>query len=73
MSSTVVKSKELLSWNKSEEDLPYLQSSSVCPVTVKNKMLFYEIEMEERTKFVSLEEILVYIYQKLYGKFRVTG
>ncbi len=69
MSSTVVKCKELLCWTDNEDELTKLQSTSVCPVIVKNRKLFYEVEVDEKKKLMSPEEILVHIYQKLYGRF----
>lgn len=68
MSSTVVRSKELFSWNGNEEEIQALQAISVCPVSVKNQKLFYEVEMDEKKKLMTPEEILVHIYQKLYGE-----
>jgi molecular chaperone DnaK (HSP70) len=68
-SNTVVQCKEFLIWNKDEEEelLPKLQALSVCPVIVKNGKLFYEVEMNEKTKQISPEEVLIHIYRKLYG------
>lgn len=68
MSNSVVKCKELLCWNGEEAELTKLQSTSVCPVIVKNKKLLYEVEVDEKKKFFSPEDILVHIYKKLYGK-----
>ena len=45
-----------------------MQSTSVCPVVVKNKKLFYEVEMDDKKKLFSPEDILVHIYRKLYGE-----
>ena len=67
MSSTVVKCKELLCWNGKEEELAKLQSTSVCPIIIKNNKLLYEVEMDEKKKLFSPEDILVHIYRKLYG------
>lgn len=67
MSSTVVKCKELWCWNGKEEELAKLQSTSVCPVIIKNNKLLYEVEMDEKKKLFSPEDILVHIYRKLYG------
>nr|WHV00579.1 Hsp70-14 [Daphnia magna] len=66
MSNSVVKCKELLCWNGEESELTKLQSTSVCPVIVKNKKLLYEVEVDEKKKFFSPEDILVHIYKKLY-------
>lgn len=68
MSNSVVKCKELLSWNGEEEEFAKLRSTSVCPVIIKNKKLFYEVEVDEKKKQFSPEDILVHIYKKLYGE-----
>ena len=68
MSNTVVKCKEFLCWTDNEDELTKLQSMSVCPVSVKNQKLFYEVEIDEKKKLLSPQEILVHIYQKLYGE-----
>ena len=68
VASTIVRCKELLDWNKDEEQLSILQSTSVCPVALKKGKLYYEVEMDDKKKQVSVEEALVHIYKKLYGK-----
>jgi molecular chaperone DnaK (HSP70) len=39
---------------------------SVCPLTVKNGKVCYEIEIDEKTKIISPEEVLEHVYAKLY-------
>ena len=67
VSSTVTQCKALLDWQGNEADLTELQSTSVCPVVMKNKKLFYEVEVDEKKKQVSSEDALVHVYKKLYG------
>lgn len=69
MSTTAVKCKELFFYNTNVEESDHLQSLSSCPIVVKNGKLFYEIEVDEKKKHISPQEILVHIYRKLYGKF----
>ena len=71
-SNTITKCKELLDVTSPEEsDLPDLQKTSTCPVVLKNGKLFYEVEVDEKTKQVPTTDALSHIYQKLYGNYQL--
>ena len=62
-SNTAVRCKELLGVTDENAVEPKV---SVCPLTVKNGKVCYEIEIDEKTKIISPEEVLEHVYAKLY-------
>lgn len=61
-SSTAINCKELLGSDKKDDSL---KKVSVCPLAFKKDAVFYEVEIDEKTRLVSPEEVLQHIYGKL--------